>query len=138
MQWPLGRLGGGWPTVELLPHLALGGLELNLPAEVAGHLPMVGESCVDRKLCLCGLQTKGNAAFTWEEERQHQHENLGLGQAWSMLGDVAVALGDSSLKQLTRQVLRTNPFDQCLCNLGQMFQASYEKEAYTDQCGKQN
>lgn len=71
MQWPLGMPGGGWPTVELLSHLALGGLQLNLSPEVAGHLPMVGERCVDGKLSLCGLQTKGNAAFTWREER-HQ------------------------------------------------------------------
>lgn len=51
-------------VVELLPHLALGGLQLNLPPEVASHLPMVGERCIDGNLSLCGLQTKGNAAFT--------------------------------------------------------------------------
>lgn len=49
---------GGWScllTIQLLPHLALGGLQLNLPPEVARHLSMVGEGCVDGELSFRGL-----------------------------------------------------------------------------------
>lgn len=42
-------------TVELLPHLALGGLQLNVPPEVTGHLSMVGERCVDGELSFRGF-----------------------------------------------------------------------------------
>lgn len=122
--WPLGKPGGGWPTIELLSHLALGGLQLNLSPEVASHLPVVGERCVDGKLTLCGLQTKGNAAFTWEEEGQHQHEHLSIRRIWSMLRDLAAVLGDCSLKQVARQGLLINSFHQCLSYLGQMAEAS--------------
>lgn len=118
MQWPLGKPGGGWFTVEFLSHLALGGLQLNLASEVASHLPMVGERRVDGKLSLCGLQTQSNAAFTWGEERQHRCENLGIRLKWSMLRDKAVPPRDSSLKQVARQRLPTNPFNRCLSNLG--------------------
>lgn len=42
-------------TIELLPHLALGGLQLNVPPEVTGHLSVVGERCVDGELSFRGF-----------------------------------------------------------------------------------
>lgn len=105
VQRPPARRGRGWPTIELLPHLALGGLQLYLPSEVSSHLPVVGERRVDGKLSLCGLQMKGNAAFTWGKERQHQHENLGLRQTWSMPGEQAARQGltDTPFRSMPQQ-----------------------------------
>lgn len=42
-------------TIELLPLLALGGLQLNLPPEVTHHLSVVGERRVDGELSFRGL-----------------------------------------------------------------------------------
>lgn len=42
-------------TVEFLPHLALGGLQLNVPLEVTRHLSVVGERRVDGELSFCGF-----------------------------------------------------------------------------------
>lgn len=42
-------------TVELLPHLALGGLQLNVPPEVTRHLSVVGERRVDGELSFRGF-----------------------------------------------------------------------------------
>ena len=56
----LRRARGWWGrwcllTVQLLPHLALGGLQLDLPPEVARHLSVVGERRVDGELSFRGL-----------------------------------------------------------------------------------
>lgn len=42
-------------TIELFPFLALGGLQLNLPPEVACHLSVVGERRVDGEQGFRGL-----------------------------------------------------------------------------------
>lgn len=102
---------GGSLTVELLPHLALGGLQLDLPLEVARHLSMVGERGMDGQLGLRGLQPKSNAALAWGKG-QHTLSDQTVSQehhrasAWRRLDHVESPL-HSGQAEVHYQTFRT-------------------------------